>query len=431
MQPTPRLADEFTRLEELESYHLLDTFSEPEFDAVARLAAAVCGAPIALVSLVDHRRQWLKSVIGLPVQRREIPRDIAFCAHAIQGDELFEVPDATADERFRDNPLVTGEPRIRFYAGMPLTSPAGLRLGTLCVIDRQPRELSIMQREALHDLSTVLITIMEGRRIRQSLRQLQLEQQQELELAAGAIDEIVDAQCLRDPCLQRVLLPASRSSGDVIAVQRKPSGAICGMLADVTGHGLSSALAVIPAVQAFYTMCWKDLPRETICFELNEKVRRLAQSGRFVAAVIFEIDPASRTVAVWNGAMPAALYLDGAGELLCQWSSIHPALGVLPDHELKPVFESYRWTTPGQFLAFSDGLVEAALDSGPVPAVLRVADVLRGTSADVRVQRLVQIIHSLRDRSAQRDDVAILAVDCEELLLQCTAAAFPAPPSAD
>ena len=422
MQPAPRPADEFSRLKELESYHLLDTFSEPEFDAVARLAAGICGAPIALISLVDRRRQWIKSVIGLPSQPREIPRDIAFCAHAIHGDGLLEVSDATEDERFHDNPLVTGEPRIRFYAGMPLVSPTGLRLGTLCVIDRQRRELSVMQREALHDLSAVLVALMEGRRVRQSLRQLELEQQQELEFAAGAIDEILDAECLRDPCLQRVLIPASRCSGDVIAVRRKPSGAICGMLADVTGHGLSSALAVIPTVQAFYTMCWKDLSPEAICFELNEKVRRLASSGRFVAAVIFEIDARSRTVSVWNGAMPPALYLDGSGELLKEWRSTHPALGVLPEHELEVVFDTYRWTTAGQFLAFSDGLVEAPVASDPSAAVLRVADVLRGTSAGERVDRLVGIIDSLRNTLAQRDDVAILAVDCDLLVQQANSA---------
>jgi diguanylate cyclase (GGDEF)-like protein/PAS domain S-box-containing protein len=147
----PFPTSEAERLDALRSLDLLDTPPEPAFDDLTRLAAFVCGTPIALISLVDPCRQWFKARVGLDAT--ETHRDIAFCSHAILQDDLFVVPDATEDARFKDNPLVTGEPNIRFYAGMPLTGPEGHNLGTLCVIDRVPRMLSPQQQDALRVLA--------------------------------------------------------------------------------------------------------------------------------------------------------------------------------------------------------------------------------------------------------------------------------------
>jgi anti-sigma regulatory factor (Ser/Thr protein kinase) len=141
---------ETRRLQELRSYRILDSDPEKQFDELSLLASYICETPIALISLVDADRQWFKARTGLDVT--ETPRDLAFCAHAIKQEELFVVPDTREDERFRDNPLVVGDPKIRFYAGAPLITPGGNALGTLCVIDREPRELSPEQKEALEAL---------------------------------------------------------------------------------------------------------------------------------------------------------------------------------------------------------------------------------------------------------------------------------------
>ncbi|HFF1830641.1 TPA: ATP-binding protein [Pseudomonas aeruginosa] len=165
--PTP--SNESSRLAALLRFELLDTPAEAMFDNITALAAQICETPIALISLVDAERQWFKSRQGLDA--RETPRELAFCAHAINGETLFEVENALLDPRFRDNPLVTGAPDIRFYAGMPLADSEGHNLGTLCVIDRQPRQLSVQQKGALKLLAQQAINLFELR--------LQTRQQQE------------------------------------------------------------------------------------------------------------------------------------------------------------------------------------------------------------------------------------------------------------
>src|SRR4051812_48093203 len=142
---------EKTRLKVLWQYEVLDTVPEELFDDLTELAARICEAPIALISLVDEKRQWFKSKLGTTVN--ETSRDLSFCAHAIGQPGLFIVPDATRDARFSNNALVVSEPKIRFYAGAPLITPDGYALGTLCVIDKVPRELRPDQKQALSILA--------------------------------------------------------------------------------------------------------------------------------------------------------------------------------------------------------------------------------------------------------------------------------------
>ncbi len=161
MKP-PLPANERKRLEVLWEYEVLDTPPEETFDELVALAATICEAPIALISLIDEKRQWFKSKVGITVA--ETSRDISFCAHAILQSDVMVVPDAMADARFSSSPLVTAEPHIRFYAGAPLITPDGHALGTLCVIGREPRTLTVEQRQALGILSRHVMMQLELRR---------------------------------------------------------------------------------------------------------------------------------------------------------------------------------------------------------------------------------------------------------------------------
>lgn len=166
------------RLQALQQLEIMDTEPESAFDDITAIAASTLGMPIALVSLLDSSRQWFKSRVGLDVC--ETPIESAFCAHAIRCEVLLEVPDARLDPRFANNPLVLGEPHIRFYAGMPVRSPAGVRLGTLCVIDSQPRQLDPEQRETLARLARLVeqLLILRHEVLQSAQRQQQLIEQQ-------------------------------------------------------------------------------------------------------------------------------------------------------------------------------------------------------------------------------------------------------------
>ena len=158
----------------MRQYEILDSLPESVFDNVTLIASTVCDAPIALISLIDEHRQWFKSKRGLTMN--ETARDISFCAHAIASpDDIFEVPDAALDPRFTDNPLVTGEPHVRFYAGAPLQAPNGERIGTLCILDHVPKRLEPKQRLALRALADQVITLMESRTRERRVRELALE----------------------------------------------------------------------------------------------------------------------------------------------------------------------------------------------------------------------------------------------------------------
>ncbi|RYF21149.1 MAG: GAF domain-containing protein [Oxalobacteraceae bacterium] len=155
------------RVATLTGYGIMDTPNEPDFDAIVRQTKQALNVPIVLISLLDEHRQWFKARIGLDVT--ETPRCISFCTHALRGPSVLVIPDARADERFADNPLVVGEPHIRFYAGAPLVAENGRRIGTLCVIDTAPRAgLPAFQEAQLTALASRTMEAMERRKVRRA-----------------------------------------------------------------------------------------------------------------------------------------------------------------------------------------------------------------------------------------------------------------------
>ena len=172
MSDSQKNLKEQNRLNALLKLKVLDSPFETIFDTITRIASDVCGTPIALISLVDDKRQWFKANVGLEGVT-ETPRSISFCTHTIQSDSLLEVPDATQDERFWDNPLVTGNPDIRFYCGAPIKMPMGENIGSLCVIDTKPNYLNEHQRKTVEGLAKLVSQLLVLREI--NIKNSQLE----------------------------------------------------------------------------------------------------------------------------------------------------------------------------------------------------------------------------------------------------------------
>ncbi|NGY38026.1 PAS domain S-box protein [Flavobacterium sp. XN-5] len=177
--------NESERLMALESYSIMDSLPEKEYDSITQLASFICGTPIALISLLDENRQWFKSSVGLGAS--ETPRELSFCQYAIMGEEVYEVNDALENELFADNPLVTGSPDIRFYAGAPLHDGNGFTLGTLCVIDTEPKELTKDQKNALQLLAYQVVLLLDLRKKNVELKTTQLEFQNFIELSKDLV----------------------------------------------------------------------------------------------------------------------------------------------------------------------------------------------------------------------------------------------------
>ena len=198
MDKYPIPANEVERLTALRRYHILDTLPEQAYDDITRLASYICKTPIALITFVDSNRQWFKSRVGLDLE--ETPRDISFCTHTLTiPDEMLIVPDATKDPRFSDNPFVTGEPKIRFYADAPLTTSQGEVLGAISIIDVEPRDISEEHKQALQSLARLVMAQLEMRvRVDDLAMQVQMRQQVEIALrtaVAEAEDLYNNAPC--------------------------------------------------------------------------------------------------------------------------------------------------------------------------------------------------------------------------------------------
>ena len=192
--------NERERLLALRECDILDSAPDPLFDSLTQLAAEVCQAPVSLISLIDAQRQWFKSSHGW-LDVRQTSREVAFCAHTILGEQLLEVPDARRDIRFLNNPLVAHEPKIRFYAGVPLRDAQGFGLGALCVMDSQPRCLTSSQREGLESLARLAIALLEQRRVQRRLR----DSEERFQAAARAALEREQRQKLIADLGQRAL----------------------------------------------------------------------------------------------------------------------------------------------------------------------------------------------------------------------------------
>lgn len=288
MVSAPIPENETDRLQKLHDYEILDTATEQDYDDIARLVTEICNTPISTISFVDRDRQWFKAGIG--VSSRETSRDVAFCAHTILGDDIFTVHDASADPRFDDNPLVTIDPRLKFYAGVPLITPDGYRLGALCAIDRKPRTLTAQQEEGLRILARHVVDLLELRRSRKEL-EIQNQQLTELSDMKSRLMSIM-AHDLRSPIATLHSFMALFDSGDLSREEQRKVIADLGKVLDSTRYLMDNVIGWASRSLENTRFQVSEIDLEQFARELTESLHHEAE--RKSNALVVEISPAAR-----------------------------------------------------------------------------------------------------------------------------------------
>jgi len=404
--------NEARRLEALYQLDILDTRHEEAYDRLVDWAARICDTPIALISLVDSKRQWFKAAKG--IDACETQRDVSFCAHAILQGKVFIVPDALEDERFANNPLVTGEPKIRFYAGIPLQHPNGETVGTLCVIDQRPKQLSQRQIDDLSSLADHANMLLAMRVANKTLTKYQSMLEDERDLMAELMKQMMRPEELDSSAIEYWVQPTEMMGGDLVCASRSPHDKYYVLLADSTGHGLPAVINLLPINQIFHTMVSKSLPLALIIEEMNKTIKQQSPIDRFVAAVALCFDHYNSTVEVWNGGMPDALFISDDGKIQHRFKSTDMALGV-NNVTYRPRTLIHQWDGTGQIFICSDGLFDACDGEANRMGMLAIETELVNSAKAERFTQVKQsVLKHLGGRSAD-DDISVVLIDLDRL----------------
>ncbi|MFN8543714.1 MAG: SpoIIE family protein phosphatase [Candidatus Binatia bacterium] len=264
----------------------------------------------------------------------------------------------------------------------------------------------------------------------EALARYRAETEEEQRLGRHLMERLVRVDRLNGGAVRAWIMPALEFSGDVVCAARTPSGVLHVLLADGTGHGLGAALSVMPVVEAFYDLTEKGFWIETLIRRLNSQVKTLLPLGRFVAATVAAIDESQRTIRVWNGGNPLAVFVASSGVVLCRFESRHPALGIFGDDRLDTTTESYSWTEPGEFFLWSDGLSEAENVAGEQLGLPAILSTLAQVGTTDRFDDLVARVQRHLLGQVGQDDVSVLRVACGTSPSFLEAGPAPAPAEA-
>ncbi len=415
----PKLENEEARLRAVYDLRLLDVPGEERFDRLSRIAAQVFGTSHAFVSLIDRDRQFFLSRVGLDLC--ETPREISFCAHAIPNKGMLVIPDAKRDERFVDNPLVAGEPFLRFYAGQPLRAKGGEKVGTFCIADGRPREFSPDQQELLRELAALVekelqmeSTIALQDRLIKSQRELLRVQERtarELREAARYVEASLPVVIDEPVAIQWVYIPSGTLGGDGFGYGEVAPGKFAIYLLDVCGHGVPSALLTVVILNVLRTLGLQSVdfskPAEVLC-ALNNAFPMSSHANRFFTMWYGVLDTTTGRLSYASGGHPPALAVDAATGAVTRLSSEGIIIGCVRDAQFE---ERTHQLHPGDTLyVFSDGALEVRNSTGDFYSSTRMEEMLSRTGElGMSLKTLVSALKNFGATDSFRDDVAIVA----------------------
>ncbi len=420
MITAPIPPDEAERLADVRALKLLDTPAEERFDRLVELACGIFDVPIAFVALVDSDRQWFKAKCGLTVD--ETGRDVSFCGHAILGDGPMVVPDATQDERFADNPLVVDEPRLRFYAGHPITGPNGYKVGTFCVADHKPRALGDAELERFTKLAAVaehelhmadLIEVQrELLRTKSELSITQERLENEVAEAARYVQSLLPKRLTEGPVrTDWRFISSSELGGDLFGYHWLDERRLALYVLDVSGHGVGASLLSV----SVYTAIRRETLPETrfddpaeVLAGLNRAFPMDENNDKFFTVWYGVYDTSSRTLCYGSGGHPPAIMVDGSTGATGQLGIANFMIGILADATYET---NTRTMTPGTRLyLISDGVFEIGRTDFFLDDLGRMLTEVSPAEGS-RVGQVLEKIQALQGSPDFADDFSLLEVE--------------------
>jgi len=411
--------DESERLAELRALEILDTPAESRFDRIVELATRVFRVPIAYVAMIDANRQWLKSRCGIEVS--ETARDVSFCAHTILESRPLVVPDALLDPRFRDSPLVVGEPFVRFYAGHPLAGPGGRNVGTLCLVDRVPRTLSDGELELLarlaamaeHELGMVSLirTQRELLETKSQLIQAQRQLDDELAEAAAYVQSLLPPPAKCPVRIDWQFVSSSALGGDFFGYRWLDDYRLAIYLLDVMGHGVGAALLSTSVESALRGGSLAGLTFDdpaAVVARLNLAFPMEENGGRFFSMWLGIYDSRDRSLTYANAGHPPGLLFDNGN--VSKLGGTGMMVGVMPDAP----FHAKRVSIPpgSRLYLYSDGAYEVALPTGDMLEIegLQAIFARVASAAGPQTAEVLKLIREAQGHPEFKDDVSLLEV---------------------
>ncbi len=365
MQPAPLPTNERQRQADLVALKILDTPPEERFDRIVRLAKAIFRVPIAYIALVDRDRQWFKAKEGLAAA--QTGRAESFCGHAIMQDSVMIVPDAREDERFRDNPMVTGDPFVRFYAGQPLKSAAGNNVGTLCIVSSEARTLSDHEQWMLRELAALAqreLNLIETIAVQRELLAARQALADELAQAASYVRSLLPARLTGDIVTEHEFVSSSQLGGDLFGYHWLDDDRLAMYLLDVCGHGVGAALLSVSVQHAIRSQTLHgvrfDQPHEVLT-SLNRTFPMEEHDGRFFTIWYAVYDRRDRLLRYASAGHPPSIMIEANGNVT-RLGCANLIAGV----DVDTVYDLHAHAIPAgaRLYLLSDGVFEAEVAGG-------------------------------------------------------------------